>query len=118
MLWDCVEANGYAHGMTDDPLPNTPEHKVLMNVAFGDHHVTKWAADIEARGREAHADARPRTLAGLSMRSGTSRRSRAADVRFPRAGRRSDRRLRPLALLPGRLDRPSVPAMAACSIPT
>ena len=49
MLWDRSEANGYAHRMTDDPLPNTPPHEVLMNVAFGDHQVTTWQADVEAR---------------------------------------------------------------------
>jgi hypothetical protein len=49
MLWDRSEANGYAHRMTDDPLPNTPSHEVLMNVAFGDHQVTTWQADVEAR---------------------------------------------------------------------
>ena len=31
MLWDRGEANGYAHRMTTNPLPNTPPHKVLMN---------------------------------------------------------------------------------------
>jgi hypothetical protein len=40
MLWDRGEPNGYAARMTDDPLPNTPPHQVLMNVAFGDHQVT------------------------------------------------------------------------------
>jgi hypothetical protein len=56
MLWDRGEANGYAHRMTDDPLPNTPPHEVLLNVAFGDHQVTNWAADTEARtiGASAH----------------------------------------------------------------
>jgi hypothetical protein len=49
MLWDRGEANGYAHRMTDNPLPNTPAHKVLMNVAFGDHQVTNFQADVEAR---------------------------------------------------------------------
>jgi hypothetical protein len=49
MLWDRSEPNGYAHRMTDDPLPNTPAHKVLMNLAFGDHQVTTWQADVEAR---------------------------------------------------------------------
>ena len=57
MLWDRGEADGYAHRMTTNPLPNTPPHKVLMNVAFGDHQVTTWAADNEARtiGARAHA---------------------------------------------------------------
>jgi len=49
MLWDRSEPNGYAHRMTGDPLPNTPPHEVLMNVAFGDHQVTTWQADVEAR---------------------------------------------------------------------
>jgi hypothetical protein len=49
MLWDRSEANGYAHRMTDDPLPETPPHEVLLNVAFGDHQVTTWQADVEAR---------------------------------------------------------------------
>jgi len=56
MLWDRGEPNGYAHRMTDDPLPNTPAHQVLMNVAFGDHQVTIYQADVEARtiGAAAH----------------------------------------------------------------
>ena len=49
MLWDRSEPNGYAHRMTTDPLPNTPPHEVLMDVAFGDHQVTNWQADVEAR---------------------------------------------------------------------
>ena len=34
LLWDRGEANGYAHHITDDPLPGTPAHDVLMHVAF------------------------------------------------------------------------------------
>ncbi|MDZ4825822.1 MAG: hypothetical protein SGJ13_05065 [Actinomycetota bacterium] len=49
MLWDRGEANGYAHHMTDDPLPGTPEHTVLMHVAFGDHQVSMHAAEVQAR---------------------------------------------------------------------
>lgn len=49
MLWDRGEANGYAHHITDDPLPNTPPHTVLMHVAFGDWQVAIAAADVEAR---------------------------------------------------------------------
>ena len=49
MLWDRSEANGYAHRMTDNPLPGTPQHEVLMNIAFGDHQVTTWQADVQAR---------------------------------------------------------------------
>lgn len=56
MLWDRGEPNGYATRMTDNPLPNTPPHQVLMNVAFGDHQVTIYQADVEARtiGAAAH----------------------------------------------------------------
>ncbi len=63
MLWDRGEPNGYAHRMTDDPLPGTPAHQVLMNVAFGDHQVTNYQADVEARtvGAAAH---RPVLFAG------------------------------------------------------
>jgi hypothetical protein len=49
MLWDRGEADGYAAHMTGDPLPNTPSHHVLMNVALGDHQVSNWAAAVEAR---------------------------------------------------------------------
>lgn len=57
MLWDRGEPNGYAHRMTDNPLPNTPAHQVLMNVALGDHQVTNYQADVEARtiGASAHS---------------------------------------------------------------
>jgi hypothetical protein len=54
MLWDRAEANGYANHMTDDPLPNTPAHKILLQVAFGDHQVTHTSAEIEARTIGAH----------------------------------------------------------------
>jgi hypothetical protein len=49
MLWDRGEANGYAQHITDDPLPGTPAHEVLLHVAFGDHQVAPAAAEIEAR---------------------------------------------------------------------
>jgi hypothetical protein len=49
MLWDRSDPNGYAHRMTANALPNTPPHEVLLNVAFGDHQVTTWQADVEAR---------------------------------------------------------------------
>jgi hypothetical protein len=49
MLWDRGEPNGYAHVMTDDPPPNTPEHNVTLHVALGDHQVSNFASDIQAR---------------------------------------------------------------------
>jgi hypothetical protein len=49
MLWDRSDPNGSAHHMTTDPLPNTPPHKVLLHLAFGDHQVANIATEIEAR---------------------------------------------------------------------
>ena len=49
MLWDRGEANGYAHHMTDDPYEGSPEHRVLLHAAFGDHQVSTYAAEVEAR---------------------------------------------------------------------
>ena len=49
MLWDRGEANGYAHHISGDPLPGTPDHAVLLHVAFGDHQVANVAAEVEAR---------------------------------------------------------------------
>ena len=42
--------------MTTNPLPDTPAHQVLLDVAFGDHQVTDYQADVEARtiGASAH----------------------------------------------------------------
>jgi hypothetical protein len=47
--WDRGEANGVAQHMTTDPLANTPAHTVMLHVAFGDHQVTQYQADVEAR---------------------------------------------------------------------
>jgi len=49
MLWDRGETSGYAQHITTDPLPGTPEHKVILDVAFGDHQVAQVAAEVEAR---------------------------------------------------------------------
>ncbi len=49
MLWDRGEPNGYAHRITTNPLPDTPEHQVLFDTAFGDHLVTNWQTNVEAR---------------------------------------------------------------------
>ena len=49
ILWDRGEGNGYAAHLTDDPLPGTPAHQVLLHVAFGDHQVAQHAAEVMAR---------------------------------------------------------------------
>ena len=57
ILWDRGEADGVAQHMTADPLPNTPPHTVMLHVSFGDHQVTQYQADVEARtiGASIHA---------------------------------------------------------------
>jgi hypothetical protein len=56
LLWDRGEPDGYAERMTTNPLPDTPAHQVLMDIAFGDHQVSDYQADVEARtiGASAH----------------------------------------------------------------
>ncbi|MEX0620457.1 MAG: hypothetical protein WD181_02655 [Solirubrobacterales bacterium] len=49
MVWDRGEPNGYANHMTDNPLPNTPPHKVMLVMAWGDHEVANVATEVEAR---------------------------------------------------------------------
>jgi hypothetical protein len=49
MLWDRGDADGYAWHMTDHPYPDTPAHTVLLEMAFGDHQVTNWTTEVEAR---------------------------------------------------------------------
>ncbi len=48
-MWDRGEPNGYANHMTTNPLPRTPEHKVLIEMAYGDHQVANVATEVEAR---------------------------------------------------------------------
>jgi hypothetical protein len=61
ILWDRSEADGYAAHMTTDPLPRTPQHRVLLEAAFGDHQVTNYAVEVEAAtiGAAAHLPAPP-----------------------------------------------------------
>jgi hypothetical protein len=49
MLWDRAEPNGYAQHMTDDPYPNTPKHEVMLMAGYGDHQVSNYTAEVEAR---------------------------------------------------------------------
>ena len=48
-LWDRGDPDGYAQQMTAHPLPDTPSHQVLMQIAYGDHQVSMYAAAVEAR---------------------------------------------------------------------
>ena len=58
-LWDRGDPDGYAQQMTSKPLPDTPSHTVLMQVAYGDHQVSMYSAATEARtiGASAHEPA-------------------------------------------------------------
>ncbi len=48
-IWDTGESSGYAQFVTRDPLPNTPEKDVLLQVAIGDAQVTTLGAHVMAR---------------------------------------------------------------------
>jgi hypothetical protein len=54
-LWDRGDPDGYAQYMTSHPLPDTPPHTALMQVAYGDKNVPIYAAAVEARTIGAHA---------------------------------------------------------------
>ncbi len=48
-LWDRGDPDGYAAQMTSHPLPDTPAHVVLMQLAYGDFQVSMYAGAAEAR---------------------------------------------------------------------
>jgi hypothetical protein len=48
-LWDRGDPEGYAAQMTSHPLPDTPSHAVLMQIAYGDFQVSMYAGAAEAR---------------------------------------------------------------------
>ncbi len=49
MLWDRGETNGYAQHLTRKSLPHTPQHTILLLGAVGDHQVSEFALQVEAR---------------------------------------------------------------------
>lgn len=60
MLWDRTETSGHAQHLTRDTYPGTPEHKILLHVAYGDFQVAPVSAEVEARtlGASIHLPAR------------------------------------------------------------
>jgi len=54
-LWDRADPDGYAPYMTSHPLPDTPTHQVLMQIAYGDFQVSMYAGAAEARSIGVHA---------------------------------------------------------------
>lgn len=49
MEWDRSEPDGYAPYMSENLLPNTPAHHVLIHDGIGDHQVTTLGAHVLAR---------------------------------------------------------------------
>jgi hypothetical protein len=49
LRWDHSEPAGFVPYLAHDPLPGTPEHRVLMHDALGDHQVYTGGAQIMAR---------------------------------------------------------------------
>ncbi len=50
ILWDRADPNGYVNQLKPgNELPNTPAHKVMYQVAFGDHQVANVSAEVAAR---------------------------------------------------------------------
>ena len=66
LLWDRGDADGYANHLTDDPLPGTPKHTVLLLGAVGDHQVSEYSLRVEARTIGAHAHT-PAAAAGRTV---------------------------------------------------
>ncbi|MDT7571832.1 MAG: hypothetical protein QOE05_2006 [Actinomycetota bacterium] len=56
ILWDRSDPNGYVNQVTDHPLPNTPPHRVMYQVSFGDHQVANVTAESAARSAGAAVD--------------------------------------------------------------
>ena len=70
-LWDRAEPNGYSPYVTSNPLPGTPEHQVLLQVAIGDHQVSPLGAHIMARSVGAKAIVPPvRPIWGIEAVAG------------------------------------------------
>ena len=56
LLWDRMEPAGFMHHISQDPLPNTPKHRVLMHYALGDAQVfplTSLCTDTQSTMYEA-----------------------------------------------------------------
>jgi hypothetical protein len=49
MLWDRGENDGYAQHLTANPYRRTPNHRVMLYEAFGDHQVANVATEVMAR---------------------------------------------------------------------
>jgi hypothetical protein len=59
IMWERVEANGHVYHLVEDTYPGTPPKKLLFHVAFADHQVSQWTAEIWARSMGARAGLPP-----------------------------------------------------------
>lgn len=71
MLWDRAEPSGYATAITEDPLPGTPAHHVLLMEGIGDHQVPNLSTELLARSiGAAYLSPANRDLYGLDATNG------------------------------------------------
>ena len=57
ILWDRADPNGYVNQLRPgNELPDTPPHRVMYQVAYGDHQVAVVSAEVAARSAGAAAD--------------------------------------------------------------
>jgi len=50
LLWDRLEPSAYLHAISRDPLPNTPQHRILIQYGLGDAQVTWMGGQQIGRG--------------------------------------------------------------------
>jgi hypothetical protein len=83
MLWERIEPAGFAPYVIDNRLPGTPEHRVFINAAKGDHQVTTLGAAVMARtiGMQ-HLDTGVRDIWGLETVAGPIDGSAIAEYDF------------------------------------
>jgi hypothetical protein len=75
-LWDRGDPVGYVEGLGAHPLPDTPTHSVLMQIAYGDHQVSMYAGAAEARSIGADAY-EPRGTSASALTAGGGRNANA-----------------------------------------
>jgi hypothetical protein len=85
-LWDRADPDGYAEQMTSQPLPDTPPHVVLMQIAYGDFEVSMYAAAVEARTIGAYAHEPALELEGDRLQDANLFFGIAAISRYPFEG--------------------------------
>ena len=65
-FWDRAEPIGFLPHVRDDPFEGTPAHDLMMRAAVGDHSVSTFAAQLQARSLSApHVESGVRDVFGL-----------------------------------------------------